>query len=113
MVARPGGDEFALLQRGTRDPGDATGLAERIIGAMSTPCHVAGHTILLGTSVGIAFAPGDGTDPDMLLKAADMALYRAKRDGGGTMPAVRAGKGRQNAGAPSAGDRPAPGAAQQ
>jgi diguanylate cyclase (GGDEF)-like protein len=84
MVARLGGDEFALLQRATHDPSNATSLAERIIEALSTPCHVAGHTILMGTSVGIAFAPGDGADADMLLKAADMALYRAKNDGGGT-----------------------------
>jgi diguanylate cyclase (GGDEF)-like protein len=84
MVARLGGDEFALLLHATHDPSDATSLAERIIAALSTPCHVAGHTILMGTSVGIAFAPGDGDDADMLLKAADMALYRAKNDGGGT-----------------------------
>jgi diguanylate cyclase (GGDEF)-like protein len=84
MVARLGGDEFALLQRGTQEPGDATGLAERIIALLSTPCHVEGHTILVGTSVGIAFAPGDETDADKLLKAADMALDRAKSDGGGT-----------------------------
>jgi diguanylate cyclase (GGDEF)-like protein len=84
MIARLGGDEFALLQRGTQEPPDAVGLAERIITALSTPCQVAGHTILIGTSVGIAFAPGDGIDADMLLKAADMALYRAKNDGGGT-----------------------------
>jgi diguanylate cyclase (GGDEF)-like protein len=83
-VARLGGDEFALLQRGTQDPADATSLAERIIGALSVPCQVAGHTILIGTSVGIAFAPGDETDADKLLKAAEMALYRAKSDGGGT-----------------------------
>jgi diguanylate cyclase (GGDEF)-like protein len=84
MVARLGGDEFAVLRRGVRDPADATGLAERIIEALAAPCHVAGHTILTGTSIGIAFAPGDESDADRLLKAADMALYRAKNDGGGT-----------------------------
>jgi diguanylate cyclase (GGDEF)-like protein len=84
MVARLGGDEFAILQRGTQDPTDATGLAERIIGVLSTPCQVAGHTILIGTSLGIAFAPRDESDADELLKAADMALYRAKSDGGGS-----------------------------
>jgi diguanylate cyclase (GGDEF)-like protein len=83
IIARLGGDEFALLQHGARNPTDAMRLADRIIVALSAPCHVAGHTILTGTSVGIAFAPGDETDPDKLLKAADMALYRAKGDGGG------------------------------
>jgi diguanylate cyclase (GGDEF)-like protein len=82
MIARLGGDEFAILQRGTQDPNDAIALAERIVEALSTPCYVAGHTILIGTSVGIAFAPGDASDADELLKAADMALYRAKNDGG-------------------------------
>lgn len=84
MVARLGGDEFAILQRGTHDPSDAVGLAERVIAVLSSPCHVAEHTILIGSSVGIAFAPGDGNNADLLLKAADMALYRAKNDGGGT-----------------------------
>ena len=84
MVARLGGDEFALLQRGTQDPADATGLVDRIMEALGTPCDVVGHTVLIGTSVGIAFAPSDETDADRLLKAADMALYRAKKDGGGT-----------------------------
>jgi diguanylate cyclase (GGDEF)-like protein len=84
MVARLGGDEFALLQRGTQDPADATSLVDRITEVLGTPCHVAGYTVLIGASVGIAFAPGDETDADRLLKAADMALYRAKKDGGGT-----------------------------
>ncbi len=84
VVARLGGDEFALLQRGVHDPAAAMGLAERIIAALSEPYDVAGHTALVGTSVGIALAPGDGRDAAMLLKAADMALYRAKSNGGGT-----------------------------
>jgi predicted signal transduction protein with EAL and GGDEF domain len=47
------------------------------------PFTVQGHHILIGTSIGIAFSPQDGTDPDQLLKSADMALYRAKQDGRG------------------------------
>jgi predicted signal transduction protein with EAL and GGDEF domain len=84
MVARLGGDEFAILQRGTRDPADAIGLAERIVVSLAAPAQVGGHAILIGSSVGIAFAPDDGEDANTLLKAADMALYRAKSDGGGT-----------------------------
>ena len=45
--------------------------------------RVHGHQIVIGTSVGIAFSPQDGTDPDQLLKNADLALYRAKQDGRG------------------------------
>jgi diguanylate cyclase (GGDEF)-like protein len=84
VVARLGGDEFAILQRDAHDPANATDLAQRITSVLSAPFQVAGHTILTGCSVGIAFAPGDGTEADNLLKAADMALYRAKNDGGGT-----------------------------
>jgi diguanylate cyclase (GGDEF)-like protein len=84
MVARLGGDEFAILQRDNRSLTDAPDLAERIILALSAPSHVPGHTILVGSSVGIAFAPTDAGDAVNLLKAADMALYRAKNDGGGT-----------------------------
>ena len=50
---------------------------------LSTPFQVAGHQIVIGTSIGIAFAPEDGIDPDQLLRCADMALYRAKLDGRG------------------------------
>jgi diguanylate cyclase (GGDEF)-like protein len=83
-AARLGADEFAVLQRGTQDPADATQLARRIIEALQIPCDVAGHAIPVDASIGIAFAPEDGADPDVLLKAAEMALYRAKNDGGGT-----------------------------
>ena len=83
MVARLGGDEFAILQRDNRGLTDAPDLAERVILELSVPCHVPGHTILIGSSVGIAFAPNDADDAVNLLKAADMALYRAKSDGGG------------------------------
>ena len=48
------------------------------------PYELDGHQVVLGTSVGIAVAPGDGTEPDQLLKHADLALYRAKGDGRGT-----------------------------
>ena len=44
-----------------------------------------GHQVVIGTSVGIAIAPTDGTEPDQLLKNADMALYRAKSDGRGAL----------------------------
>jgi predicted signal transduction protein with EAL and GGDEF domain len=62
-------------------PAAATALATRLLRELSTPFEVAGHQIIIGVSVGIAMAPGDGSDPDILLKSADIALYEAKSDG--------------------------------
>ncbi len=82
IVARLGGDEFAVVQSIDR-PSEAAGLADRLIEMFDTPFEVAGHQIVIGTSIGIAFAPQDGVDGDELLKKADLALYRAKVDGRG------------------------------
>jgi diguanylate cyclase (GGDEF)-like protein len=83
-IARLGGDEFAIVQISRTQPTDATALASRIIEAIDAPFDIDGHRVAVGTSVGIAIAPTDGTDPDQLLKNADLALYRAKSDGRGT-----------------------------
>jgi diguanylate cyclase (GGDEF)-like protein len=80
-VARLGGDEFAIVQSSVDHPADATALSKRLLRELSMPFDVAGHQVVIGTSIGIAIAPGDGTDPDVLLKSADIALYRAKSDG--------------------------------
>jgi len=84
MVARFGGDEFAIVQLKAAQPAGATALADRMIEALSAPYDLAGHQVVIGVSVGIAIAPGDGMDADVLLKNGDMALYRAKSDGRGT-----------------------------
>ncbi|MBV8836072.1 MAG: diguanylate cyclase, partial [Alphaproteobacteria bacterium] len=78
VVARLGGDEFAIVQASGDQPVAATTLAERIIDALSAPFEVQGHQVVIGVSIGIAVAPGDGRDPDALMRNADMALYRAK-----------------------------------
>jgi diguanylate cyclase (GGDEF)-like protein len=83
-VARVGGDEFAIIQVGIERPVDVAGLARRIGEAVRTPYNLAGNAVIVDTSIGIALAPGDGSEPDQLLKAADMALYGAKTDGRGT-----------------------------
>ena len=81
-MARLGGDEFAILQRAGDDQGDAAlALADRLIEAMREPYKIAGHKVVVGTSIGIALAPDDGDDADQLLKNADLALYRAKSEG--------------------------------
>jgi predicted signal transduction protein with EAL and GGDEF domain len=51
---------------------------------MAEPFEIEGHSVVIGTSIGIALSPSDGADPDELLKNADMALYRAKAEGRGT-----------------------------
>ncbi len=81
-VARLGGDEFALLQIAGKDQREsAIILGNRLLEAISAPYDVEGHHIVIGTSIGIVLAPADGTDPDQLLKNADLALYRAKGEG--------------------------------
>jgi len=82
MVARLGGDEFAIVQIDAR-PSDASELASHIIDSLSEPFNVQGNQVVIGTSVGIALAPTDGTEPDQVLRSADMALYRAKSEGRG------------------------------
>jgi diguanylate cyclase (GGDEF)-like protein len=90
-VARLGGDEFAILQAGVAQPEGAGALARRLVEALGQPFEVDGHQLVVGASVGIALAPGDGADPDDLLKKADMALYRAKADGRGTFRSFEPG----------------------
>jgi diguanylate cyclase (GGDEF)-like protein len=81
LVARLGGDEFAIVQTRTEQPFGATALATRLIAEIAKPFELDGHQVVIGASVGISIAPDDGSDPDKLLKNADMALYRAKSDG--------------------------------
>lgn len=83
IVARLGGDEFAIIQVEFDQPADTTSLAARLIDAVSAPYQIDGQQVIVGTSIGIAIAPGDGADPDQLMKNADLALYRCKADGGG------------------------------
>jgi diguanylate cyclase (GGDEF)-like protein len=84
LVARIGGDEFAIVQRAVERPEKSSRLAARIVDAISAPFDIDGKHVVIGTSIGIALAPADGRDPDQLLKNADMALYLAKTDGRGT-----------------------------
>ncbi len=83
-IARMGGDEFAIVQVGIKEPSDASDLAQRVIEVVNAPHDIDGHQVVAGTSVGIAIGPLDGTDPDQLIRNADLALYRAKGDGRGT-----------------------------
>jgi diguanylate cyclase (GGDEF)-like protein len=80
-VARLGGDEFSILQSVLNRDDDAEILAQRILKAVAAPYDVGGYRMVIGISIGIAVAPRDGTSLEELLKAADVALYRAKSEG--------------------------------
>jgi diguanylate cyclase (GGDEF)-like protein len=82
-VARLGGDEFAIIVSPMRQSQDANVLADRLIEELGLPYDISGHQVVVGASIGIAIIPDDGLTPDMLLKNADLALYRAKGDGRG------------------------------
>ena len=83
-VARLGGDEFAVLQTGLERADDAASLAERLIAELSLPCRLGGETLRVGVSLGIAvLLPGEEEGEDTLMRKADLALYRAKAEGGG------------------------------
>ncbi len=83
FVARFGGDEFVVFQRGIHSTEDAASLARRIVDRLSERYEIDHHLVEIGASIGIALTSPNIT-ADVLLKNADMALYRAKADGRGT-----------------------------
>jgi len=83
-LARLNSDEFAIVQSGLARPEDAVMLAKRLLAAIADPYLLDGHSVVIGASIGIAMAPGDGDDSEKLLKSADMALSRAKLDARGS-----------------------------
>ena len=84
MLARLNSDEFAIVQSGLTRPEDVVMLAKRLLEAIADPYLLDGHSVIIGASIGIAVAPGDGDESEKLLKNADMALSRAKNDSRGT-----------------------------
>jgi diguanylate cyclase (GGDEF)-like protein len=82
-IGRLGGDEFAIIQFGNDQPKEATALATRLIELFGKPFSVDNQRLVIGASIGIAVAEGDYQDSEQLLKAADLAMYRAKADGRG------------------------------
>ena len=84
IVARMGGDEFAIIMTQMDQAADAATLSKRIRDSVIRPYQVEGHQIVTDISIGISVAPMDAVESDELLRNADMALYDAKADGRGT-----------------------------
>ena len=83
-LARLNSDEFAMIQGGLARPEEAVLTSRRLLEAIGDPFLLDGHSVVIGATIGIAMAPGDGEDPETLLRNADMALSRAKNDCRGT-----------------------------
>lgn len=81
VLARIGGDEFAVVIEGLESPEQAAKIAEKLIERVSVRRHVNGVDATLGVSIGIATHPECGSDLDSLLRIADTAMYEAKRAG--------------------------------
>ena len=83
LVARIGGDEFLIIQRGIDDVRDAQILSRRILGAFAEEMDITRDPMAVGVSIGVALYPADAGSAEALRHNADVALYRAKERGRG------------------------------
>jgi diguanylate cyclase (GGDEF)-like protein len=83
MVARFGGDEFAILRNSDIEQDKLASLGQTLVNAISAPFHLDGNEVSVGTSVGIGVGFQDGASSEQLLKNADLALYHSKSEGRG------------------------------
>ena len=81
LVARLGGDEFAVLQSGAHADEAPHALAQKLQHAIERPYTIGDQLLHTSTTIGIAVYPDHGTDPDQLIRRADLALYHAKECG--------------------------------
>ena len=79
-VSRLGGDEFVLVLLDT-DMAGAAHVADKLLRAAMLPFHLGSHELTVTPSIGLAMYPQNGTDFDTLCRCADVAMYRAKKDG--------------------------------
>jgi diguanylate cyclase (GGDEF)-like protein/PAS domain S-box-containing protein len=84
-VARLGGDEFIVLAEDVANQVDVNEFGLRLLEALSEPFMLHGQECRLGASIGVAMFPNDGEDAAILLKNADVAMYRAKESGGNSL----------------------------
>ena len=83
LAARFGGDEFAIILSSDVSPNEVSDFAAKLIKLLSAVYEIDGNEVVIGASIGIALSPGDGDNSEELLRNADLALYRAKEEGGG------------------------------
>jgi diguanylate cyclase (GGDEF)-like protein len=81
VVARMGGDEFVIMLTRIENAAPAIEVADRVCALLTDPFDFEAGQVRISTSVGIALAPGDTTDPGDLVRRADVAMYRAKSQG--------------------------------
>jgi diguanylate cyclase (GGDEF)-like protein/PAS domain S-box-containing protein len=80
-LARLHGDEFAVVLPEITDTLDVAALARTLLTAIARPLPLSGRTVTMSASIGISVYPRDASDPEALLRSADLAMYRAKQDG--------------------------------
>src|SRR5256885_12089256 len=83
MIACLGGDEFAVLTMDVKHPEDVVAIGRKILASLEGPFAIGDQMVETGASIGIAMYPVHGDDPSTLLRRADVAMYVAKRSGGG------------------------------
>ena len=80
-ICRLGGDEFVMLVGDIQSPQDLGAVAEKVLSEVAQPCQIAGREMNMSVSLGLALFPADGENVEVLMKHADTAMYRAKREG--------------------------------
>lgn len=81
-VSRNGGDEFVIVLEKLKSSDEAIHVAKKTINCLTDTFNIFSHKIHIGASIGISLYPGDGDTPQVLLRNADTAMYRAKQAGG-------------------------------
>jgi diguanylate cyclase (GGDEF)-like protein/PAS domain S-box-containing protein len=81
-ASRLGGDEFAILLEGIHAVSDLEVVAKRVLRDMERPFEIFGHSVQIGVSIGVAMAGAEHRAPELLIRDADFAMYRAKQAGG-------------------------------
>ena len=80
-VARLGGDEFVVVLTSVADPENVALIASKILKSVNEPLHIEGKKLVITASIGVSLFPRDGDEGDLLLRNADLAMYRVKEHG--------------------------------